>query len=86
MDWSGNDRYDEKLYDPRYILKVELIDLKIDGMGNVKKSIVQDDSEICGLNKLENDDAVYGNGKDFKMIMDEGVSVKRNKSSISGLC
>lgn len=72
MGWNGNDRYDEKLYDPRYSLKVELIELKIDGMWNVREGRVKDDSEVSALNKWGNDDAIYGNGKDFKMIMDEG--------------
>ena len=51
-----------------------------------RKQRVRDDSEVCGLNKWGNDDAIYGNRKDFKMIMDEGVYVERNRSSISGLC
>lgn len=52
-----------------------------------RKQRFRDDSEVCGLNKWGNDDAIYGNRKDFKMIMDEGgVYVERNRSSISGLC
>ena len=53
-------------------MKVELIELKIDGMWNVREGRVKDDSEVSGLNKWGNDGAIYGNWKDFKMIMDEG--------------
>lgn len=37
MNEHGNDRGGEKLFDPRYILKVELIELEMDGMRNVRE-------------------------------------------------
>lgn len=46
---------------------------------------VKDDFEVYGLNKWGNDDTMYGDGKDFKMIMDEHVYMEQNKSFIFGL-
>ena len=46
LDQNGNDRYDEKLYDPGYSLRVELIELKIDGMWNVRDVRINGDSEV----------------------------------------
>lgn len=43
---------------------------------------MKDDSEVCGLNKWRNDDDIYGDGKDFKMSMDEGMYTEQNMSSM----
>lgn len=47
---------------------------------------VEDDSEVCGLNKWGNDNAIYGDREDFEMIVEEGTGVEQNKRSVLGLC
>lgn len=50
-----------------------------------RKWRVKDDSEVSDLNNWGNDDAIYGHGKDFEMIMGEGVYVKQNKGYVLGI-
>ena len=47
-----------------------------------RKQRVKDDFEVFGLSKWGNDNAIYGDGKHFEMVVDEGMCTERNKSSI----
>lgn len=51
-----------------------------------RKWRAKDISEVSDLNKWRNDDTIYGDGKDFEMIMDEGMYMEQNKASIFRLC
>lgn len=51
-----------------------------------RKQGVKDNSEVFDLNKWGNDNAIYGDEKDCKMTVDEGLYMEQNKSSIFGLC
>lgn len=50
-----------------------------------RKQGVKDDSQVYEQ-MGGNEDAIYGDTKDFKMIVDEDVHVEQNNSSILGLC
>lgn len=50
-----------------------------------RKQRVKDDAQVYEQ-MGGNEDAIYGVRKDFKMIVDEGVYVEQNNSSMFGLC
>lgn len=51
-----------------------------------RKQRAKNDYEVYGLKKWRHDDAIYGDRKACKMVVDEGVYMEQNKSSIFGLC
>ena len=58
----------------------------IDGIWNVRESEKASMTlKFLDLNNWGDDDTIYGHGKEFEMIMDEGVYVEQNKGSIFGL-
>lgn len=47
-----------------------------------RKQQVKYDFEVFGLSKRGNHKAIYGDGKHFEMIVDEGICMEQNKSPI----